>query len=601
MEELPPPRDIMHGVLVPPLQRLTPPEVTLQDKPISVEGFRCVGSYTWRDLRNPTIDVPGSPRQWRGDLALPLKVPFDRGVHILNEDGYRMGSASPLLPLFRAVDLLASGGDEGPVPSPENAEALEPVDWASIDVVTDRNNLRKLIRWIREPYPDPTSPPISSSSSNIHENADTDQASASGTEPEWDPRKDFRIDLHLGGEKTVLMQRWAMFDRERVAPPKGGCRDNFIREVTTTAPGCENGGGHFRIVQYDLDGLKMIVRWEVDACVLSTTDVPPLSVTTTSDSDSILTPVEPAPPLAVDINELARWDTTDTGSGAAWGVPDVPAAPPTLSIQPAKTGNQRSNANPSATVDIDRLALWEDNIEEAGAWDTSAPVAPAPATAAARPIEQGNTIDLTDLNAAIAVWDSPIEDPAAAAAAWGDPVPQKARNDVVTDHATMWDTPTNTDGAAWGVDLRTGDTFTPIPDLTIVRAGTLLPQSSILELATRSANFIDRTSVEDTYIQLFLTQTPTNLLAVHKSGLFDRVIRQELDSPELAKFGEDAGMQHSLKQLVALLREIQEMVKQHGKGGRLSLVCQKGKHEVYSRAGEEDASLSSELARFTAA
>lgn len=59
VEELPPPRDIMEGLLVPASQQLMVPDVTSPDKPISLRTFACVGSYTWRKDRNPTIVVPG--------------------------------------------------------------------------------------------------------------------------------------------------------------------------------------------------------------------------------------------------------------------------------------------------------------------------------------------------------------------------------------------------------------------------------------------------------------------------------------------------------------------------------------------------------------
>ncbi|KAJ2968509.1 hypothetical protein NUW54_g13194 [Trametes sanguinea] len=55
VDDLPLPRDMMQGVLVPALQQLTPPVVTLPDEPISIRDFRYIGSYTWRDCPDPTI------------------------------------------------------------------------------------------------------------------------------------------------------------------------------------------------------------------------------------------------------------------------------------------------------------------------------------------------------------------------------------------------------------------------------------------------------------------------------------------------------------------------------------------------------------------
>lgn len=150
----------------------------------------------------------GSPPVWR-DRTLPYRVPFDTGVRMIDQNGYRMGSASCLLPLFRAVDLIAE----------ENADTS--LSWPSVDFVTDRNGLRKLLRWLGH----------------------------SGTS--WDaPLKEFRIDLQLGGRKTVLMHRWEKRTREIAVPPKSGCGISFEHESTTPAKGCERSTGHHRIVQY---------------------------------------------------------------------------------------------------------------------------------------------------------------------------------------------------------------------------------------------------------------------------------------------------------------------------------------------------------------
>ncbi|EIW59749.1 uncharacterized protein TRAVEDRAFT_47047 [Trametes versicolor FP-101664 SS1] len=590
-EELPPPREIMAGVLVPALQQLTPPAVGLSDKPISLAGFKCIGSYTWLQGRDPVIVVPGAPRQWQ-DRPLPIQVRFDRGIRMLDENAYHMGSASSLVPLFRAVDAFDKADDEqgaGIMDAlAQVEEGPEAVDWRDVDFVTDRNNLRKFARWIRTSRLNQTSPsPAVDSGSLIVEPEGKDEAGQTTTpdhtspaptsttlpDVEWDTRQDFRIDLRLGGEKTVLMERWAICAREHVAPPKGGCRDNFVREATANAPECENGGGHYRIVQYDLDGLNMVVRWEVD------TRAPNFSANSSSpntSSESGTGQLPSVPPTPVDIEELARWDDTPTSGAAAWGAPE-PAG--------------------SAFVDIDELAKWDDNtVDQAATWG-AAPV-PTNATSATSPIGQDspNNNDKNNDFDAFAIWETPEDDPAAAAAAWGAPPPQPSKS-----AASAWGPPPSEGGAAHGAPTSTGGITKPGPpqELKVIRAGRLLPQSAVAELATRSAQYVDRTSNEDTFLQMFLTQTPLNLVAVHTRGSFDRVIRQELDAPEFAKFNEDADMMHTVQQLVALLRQVQELVKEYGKGAKLSLVCEKGNLALYSRGEEEeDCLVASELTRF---
>lgn len=175
-------------------------------------------------MHTPTLNFhAGSPPVWR-ERELPYRVPYDAGVRMVDQNGFRMGpSASCLLPLLRAVEIVAE----------ENADTS--LDWANIDFVTDRNGLRKLMRWLGH----------------------------SGTE--WDaPLKELRIDLQLGGAKTVLMHRFEKRTREIAVPPKGGCGITFERESTSPAPGCERSTGHHRIVQYVSNqsiALSMKDRW----------------------------------------------------------------------------------------------------------------------------------------------------------------------------------------------------------------------------------------------------------------------------------------------------------------------------------------------------
>lgn len=88
-----------------------------------------------------------------------------------------------------------------------------PFDWSSVDIVTDRNGLRKLTRWV------------------------------GGEEV-----RDFRIDLQLAGEKTVLMNRWEKRNRELFSGRTYGF--SFEKASTIPAPGCKDSTGHHRIVSY---------------------------------------------------------------------------------------------------------------------------------------------------------------------------------------------------------------------------------------------------------------------------------------------------------------------------------------------------------------
>ena len=85
-------------------------------------------------------------------------------------------------------------------------------NWSDVDIVTDRNNLRKLMRW------------------------------ATGS------AEDFRIDLQLAGNKTVLMNRFS----QRYKSMFTGRTYGFSFEKSSTVPalGCKNTSGHHRIITY---------------------------------------------------------------------------------------------------------------------------------------------------------------------------------------------------------------------------------------------------------------------------------------------------------------------------------------------------------------
>ena len=155
------------------------------------------------------------------------------------------------------------------------------------------------------------------------------------------------------------------------------------------------------------------------------------------------------------------------------------------------------------------------------------------------------------------------------------------------------------DGTAWGIiaDTTQDEEVEANGELTVIQSGTLLPQSSILELATRSIRYADRTSNEDVFLQLFLTQTPTHVIAIHQNGNFEKVVRQELGSAEFTRIAEMEEIQQSIGKFVELLKVIQRLVKEHGTSGRLSLVCEKGKLELFG-LGEGSRLSDVELERF---
>ena len=116
-----------------------------------------------------------------------------------------------MLPLFAAADEI-------------HGHKTAPVDWPKVDVITDRNGLRKLLRWLN---PSP------------------------GREV-----RDFRIDVQLVGTKTLVLGRREARSRE----PAGGRSYGFGFEEATTraAPGCPRSG-HHRAIAYVRDSFFLAV------------------------------------------------------------------------------------------------------------------------------------------------------------------------------------------------------------------------------------------------------------------------------------------------------------------------------------------------------
>ncbi len=168
-------------------------------------------------------------------------MPFDSGLQIFDPNGYYMGSASTLIPLFRAVDVVAQ----------DNADTT--LDWGAVDFVLDRSSLRKLLRWAR------AAETAQSRNTDWNDTQATTNDTNAGSRPRATPDRtptaargvpDFRLDLQLGGKKTALVERWDTRTCQYVNPPKYGCRSNFDEAATAPKPECQSSKYHNRIVQY---------------------------------------------------------------------------------------------------------------------------------------------------------------------------------------------------------------------------------------------------------------------------------------------------------------------------------------------------------------
>jgi len=384
-----------------------------------IENVKYVASYNWIDAEKPTIAVPGSPAIWKG-RAVPFTLRPDDGTVFVDQNTARLAEY-PMLPLFAAADEIHG-----------HKAAAAPVDWPTVDVVTDRNGLRKLLRWLN---PSP------------------------GKEV-----RDFRIDVQLVGTKTLMLGRCEGRTRESLTGRTYGF--GFEEATTRAAPGCPRSG-HHRAITYDMLDMKMVVRFEIDACLPS------------------------------------------AGSSA-----------------PKKT---------TASVD-----------------------------------------DLAD-----ALGGMTIKRP----------------------------TPTTTKTASSSSSV-----------ITIVRAGTQVPQETLVELTSRSVYFVDQLDWNEIYPQLALSQTPLLHMGVHERGVFTKLHEWQLDgqpragtrtgggttaagatAPDISAQRRETGVQ--IVRLAKLLEDVQELAIARGPGpaGSFSLVCENGELRVYGRkkdAGAKSCLPPDVLARF---
>ncbi|KAG1725886.1 uncharacterized protein EDB91DRAFT_80558 [Suillus paluster] len=184
--------------------------------PVDITNVKPIASYSWIEAGEPTIAVPGSPRVW---FSGPRRVPADSGTVFVDQNAFYMRKVSPLIPIFAAIDDMH--------PS---------FDYKQFDFITDRNNLRKLLRW------------------------------ASGSSDE----NDFRIDVDLAGS-TCLFTRLESKNAETVQGFRGFGHE-YEKAATRVTRGCERATGHHRMISIDMGGLKILLRFMIEACTSATND-----------------------------------------------------------------------------------------------------------------------------------------------------------------------------------------------------------------------------------------------------------------------------------------------------------------------------------------
>ncbi len=107
------------------------------EKDVFPSKYKLVASYNWSNTSisgHPHIITPGAPREYVSPGVREFTVAKDSGDSLIDENGSKMAGFSPVEPLFHSLDVC----------SPD-------FDMDTVDVVTDRNNLRKLLKFCGSP------------------------------------------------------------------------------------------------------------------------------------------------------------------------------------------------------------------------------------------------------------------------------------------------------------------------------------------------------------------------------------------------------------------------------------------------------------------
>ncbi|KAI1193172.1 geranylgeranyl pyrophosphate synthetase [Nemania serpens] len=187
-----------------------------------IESVKHLASYSWIEAKTPTIAVPGVPPQWSPPVA-PTRLRKDSGLVYIAQNAARHPT-SPLEPLFRSLYVASPDFDVRP-----------------FDVISDRNNIRKLLSFI-----DPSS-------------------SRNGLEA-------FTINAEAIGN-TIILARTESKTSEIIGPNEFKGYGHEFEKVYTRCQ-LSNTTGYHRIISYRLGGLGFIVRHEVDGYVS-----PPIATT----------------------------------------------------------------------------------------------------------------------------------------------------------------------------------------------------------------------------------------------------------------------------------------------------------------------------------
>lgn len=185
-----------------------------------ITDVKHLSSYNWIENPTPTIAIPGCPALWSPSNS-ERKLKPDSGRVFIAQNAARHPS-SPVEPLFRAIYTTN--------PS---------FDLSNVDIVSDRNNLRKLYAFVN-----PSNQKF-------------------GREP-------FSIQVEVIGDTAILCRSDEAV--KQFIKPGQFCGYGHEFEKKYTKQQLQKSTGHHRIVSYQFCGMQLVIRHETDGYVDDATD-----------------------------------------------------------------------------------------------------------------------------------------------------------------------------------------------------------------------------------------------------------------------------------------------------------------------------------------
>ena len=165
--------------------------------------------YNWSDdAKSNTIFVPGQPPKWTPP-GIPHTLMEDKGLKY-SDYNYVRNNRNPFEPMFHAINVM----------NPD-------FQFHNVDVIADRNNLRKLLECVAGKKNGP-----------------------------W------RLDLHVIQNTLIIIKKDVSFWKRANIDGYGS---NFEQAFTTPGEGMEDATSHYRVIRYGMGPLNVVVRFEVDA------------------------------------------------------------------------------------------------------------------------------------------------------------------------------------------------------------------------------------------------------------------------------------------------------------------------------------------------